>query len=90
MFTYLLACQVRVTVGDPGLCCCVCVAPFERYLTPSCVDTEVLIFNSVSPWVKRERERESRGRRRQRVKDRQTEEERLTENTERKNTELYH
>ena len=23
---YLLACQVRVTVGDSGLCCCACVA----------------------------------------------------------------
>ena len=22
---YLLACQVRVTIGDVGLCCCVCV-----------------------------------------------------------------
>ena len=22
---FLLACQVRVTVGDSGLCCCVCV-----------------------------------------------------------------
>ena len=27
---YLLACQVRVTVGDLGLCCCVCVTSFER------------------------------------------------------------
>ena len=27
---YLLACQMRVTVGDSGLCCCVCVASFER------------------------------------------------------------
>ena len=25
-----LACQVRVTVGDTGLCCCVCVTSFER------------------------------------------------------------
>ena len=24
------ACQVRVTVGDPGLCCCTCVTYFER------------------------------------------------------------
>ena len=31
---YLLACQVRVTVGDSGLCCCVCVTSFERLLTP--------------------------------------------------------
>ena len=26
----LLACQVRVTVGDSGLCCCVYVMSFER------------------------------------------------------------
>ena len=26
---YLLACQVRVTVGDSGLCYCVCVTAFE-------------------------------------------------------------
>ncbi len=24
------ACQVRVTEGDAGLCCCVCVTSFER------------------------------------------------------------
>ena len=31
LFTlYLLACQVRVTIGDSGLCCCVCVTSFER------------------------------------------------------------
>ena len=28
---YLLACQVRVTAGNSGLCC-VCVTSFERYL----------------------------------------------------------
>ena len=27
--SYLLACQVRVTLGDSGLCCCVCVTSFE-------------------------------------------------------------
>ena len=27
---YLLTCQVRVTVGDSGLCCCVCVTSSER------------------------------------------------------------
>ena len=27
-----LACQVRVTVGDSGLCCCVCLTSFERYI----------------------------------------------------------
>ena len=31
---YLHARQVRVTVGDTDLCCCVCVTYFERYLTP--------------------------------------------------------
>ena len=30
----LHACQVRVTVGDSGLCCCTCVTYFERWLTP--------------------------------------------------------
>ena len=33
------ACQVRVTVGDPGLCCCTCVTSFERSLTPLFVDS---------------------------------------------------
>ena len=28
--TSVLARQVRVTVGDRGLCCCVCVTSFER------------------------------------------------------------
>ena len=27
---YVHACQVRVTIGDSGLCCCPCVAYFER------------------------------------------------------------
>ena len=35
----LHACQVRVTVGDSGLCCCICVTYFERKLTPLLVDT---------------------------------------------------
>ena len=35
---YLLACQVRVTVGDSGLCCCTCVTSFERLLISLCVD----------------------------------------------------
>ena len=30
MYLCLLACQVRVTVGDSGLCCCVYVTSFER------------------------------------------------------------
>ena len=36
---YLLACQVRVTVGDSGASCCACVVSFERQLTPLCVDS---------------------------------------------------
>ena len=40
---YLLACQVRVTAGDSGPCCCVCVTSFERWLTPfCCVDSSLL------------------------------------------------
>ena len=31
-FMYLVTCQVRVTVGNSGLCSCVSVASFERYL----------------------------------------------------------
>ena len=33
-FLYLLACQVRVAVGDSGLCYCACVKSFERQTTP--------------------------------------------------------
>ena len=36
---YLLACQMRVTIGDSGLCCSVCVSSSEHYLTPLFVDT---------------------------------------------------
>ena len=36
---YLCACQVRVTVGDSGLCSCVCVRYFKRQLTPLWVVT---------------------------------------------------
>ena len=35
----LLTCQVRVIVGDSGLCCCVCVTSFERKLSPLCADS---------------------------------------------------
>ena len=35
---YLLACQVRVTVGGSGFCCCVCVMSFERESTPLFID----------------------------------------------------
>ena len=34
---YLHACQVRVAVGDSGLCCCSCVTYFKHKLTPLCV-----------------------------------------------------
>ena len=30
---------VKVTVGDPGLCCCVYVMSFECSLIPLCVDS---------------------------------------------------
>ena len=36
---YLHARQVRVTTGDSGLCCWVCVTPFEHELTPLFVDS---------------------------------------------------
>ena len=48
---YLHACQVRVTVGDSVLCCCVCVTSFESWLTPLCVDPpgcSVLVTISVT------------------------------------------
>ena len=32
---YLLACQAWVTVGDPDLCCCVCVTSFESCSNPT-------------------------------------------------------
>ena len=38
---YLHVCQVRVTVGDSGLCCCACDTYLERQLTPLCVDYDV-------------------------------------------------
>ena len=35
--SYSLACQVRATIGDSGLCyCCICVTSFKRGLTPLC------------------------------------------------------
>jgi len=34
---YLHTCQVRVTVGNSGLCCCTCVTSFEHQWTPLCV-----------------------------------------------------
>ena len=34
----LLACRARVTLGDSGLRCFVCVTSFKRQLTPLCLD----------------------------------------------------
>ena len=34
---YFLAYQLRVTVGDSDLCCCVCVTSIERYNELPCV-----------------------------------------------------
>ena len=42
---YWHACQMTVTVGDSGLCC-TCVAYFESYLTPLCVDSERALWAS--------------------------------------------
>ena len=36
---YLPACQVRVTVGESGLCCCTRVTSFDCQLAPLGVDT---------------------------------------------------
>ena len=35
---YLHACQLRVAVGDSGLCCCACIACFKQWLAPLCED----------------------------------------------------
>ena len=35
---YLLAFQVRVTVGDAGVCCCARMTSFERCIAPFFVD----------------------------------------------------
>ena len=43
---YWLVCQVRVTTGDSGLCCCVCVMSFKHWLTPSHVLLISFFFNA--------------------------------------------
>ena len=43
---YLRACQVRVHVGDSGLCCSVCVTSLECWLTPLCVDCTRAVWAS--------------------------------------------
>ena len=43
---YLLACQVKVTAGDSGLCYYVCVTSFERKLAPLFVDSAQALWAS--------------------------------------------
>ena len=43
---FLLACQVRVTLGDSDLCCCVCVMSFARSLAPLCADSARALWAS--------------------------------------------
>ena len=43
---YLHAWQMRITVGDSGLCCSTCVTYFERWLTPLCVDSARALWGS--------------------------------------------
>ena len=45
---YLHVRQVRVTVGDSGLCCCTCVMYLERQLTPLRVDFTRVQINMYS------------------------------------------
>ena len=54
---YLHACQMRVTLGDSGLCCCTCVTYFKCQLTPLCVDSYPrlvslwnVLLHALSPW----------------------------------------
>ena len=51
---YFLACQVRATLGDSGLYCCVCVTSLERQLTPLFVGFVLLRFgaNNISGSVR--------------------------------------
>ena len=43
---YLHACQVRVAVGDSGLCCCTRVTYFKNKLTPLLVDSARALWAS--------------------------------------------
>ena len=48
----LLACQVKATVGDSGLCCCCCcfcVKSFERQVNPLLVDVLYWLTNNLLP-----------------------------------------
>ena len=44
---YLFACQVRITVCDSGLCCCVCVMSFDGQLTLLRVDSVHALWASL-------------------------------------------
>ena len=37
--------QVRVTIGNSGLCCCACVTSFRCWLTPLCVGLDCYILS---------------------------------------------
>ena len=53
---YLHACQVRVTVGESGLCCFTCVTSFERWLTPLCADSKTVVCgHCLEIWLKSRR-----------------------------------
>ena len=44
MYLYLLACQVRVTLDDSGLCCCVCKCNvFQALLNKKITHTHTLL-----------------------------------------------
>ena len=45
IYLYLFVCQVRVTVGDSGLCCFVRVTCFDRYLRPLFVEFSGLVLS---------------------------------------------
>ena len=44
-----------VPAGDSGFCCCVCMTPFERDLTPLFVDSILYILMQILPHAKSER-----------------------------------
>ena len=50
---HLLSCQLRIAVGDLGLCCCVYVTSLERQFTPLFVDLglAVLIEMGKARWM---------------------------------------
>ena len=61
---YLLACQMRVTVRDSGVCCCVHLTSLERRLTPLYVELKVgcclvMGLTAVEVWTERLRQKRS-------------------------------